>query len=105
MKAIIILLVLLGCFCCAYGQSELTSTTDRQAGEERVQQILATPDCNESRGVTEYEVFLESLRRGDRGDGVHYPWMDRMRQLGVKQVLFVVHLGIEMESIDTGLKA
>lgn len=85
-----ILLVVLGFFCCARGQSESTST-HRQTAEERVQQVLANLECRESRRATAYEGFLEALRRGERGDGVHRPWMDRMRELGVKQVFFVVH--------------
>jgi len=31
-----------------------------------------------------------ALEDGLRGDGVHYPWMDDMRKLGVKQVAYTI---------------
>jgi hypothetical protein len=40
------------------------------------QVILSLPPDSEMR---------HDLERGDRGDGVHYPWMDRMKQLGAKR--------------------
>ena len=33
-------------------------------------------------------ILRNALERGDRGDGVHYRWMDDMRKLGIKQVSF-----------------
>jgi hypothetical protein len=45
--------------------------------QEHVKQvILSLPPDSEMR---------HDLERGDRGDGVHYPWMDRMKQLGAKR--------------------
>jgi hypothetical protein len=40
------------------------------------QVILSLPTDSEMRSY---------LERGDRGDGVHYPWMDQMKELGVKR--------------------
>lgn len=37
------------------------------------------------------EAFLDALKEGQRGDGIHYTWMDKMRQLGIKQAFFLVH--------------
>jgi hypothetical protein len=47
-------------------------------------------DCKESKRAIPYEWFVEAVNKGERGDGVHYAWMDKMRQLGVKQAFFIV---------------
>jgi hypothetical protein len=71
------------------GQDNASSTN--QDAEKRIEQILTNSQCQESKRYTGYEWFLKSLKKGERGDGVHYSWMDKMRQLGVKQAHFVVH--------------
>jgi hypothetical protein len=48
-------------------------------------------ECKESKRATVYESFIESIKKGERGDGIHHSWMDKMRQLGIKQAFFVVH--------------
>jgi len=35
--------------------------------------------------------FLNALKEDQRGDEIHYSWMDKMQQLGIKQAFFVVH--------------
>jgi hypothetical protein len=48
-----------------------------QSDQEHIRQvILSLPTDSEMRSY---------LERGDRGDGVHYPWMDQMKKLGVKR--------------------
>lgn len=79
MKAILLLMAL-GCFCPIYGQ-----TTD-----EHVKQILNNLACKESKRAIAYEGFVDAIKRGEKGEGVHYPWMDKMRRLGIKQAFFVV---------------
>ena len=36
-----------------------------------------------------------ALERGERGSGIRYPWMDKMQQLGIKQVTYVVDYGVK----------
>ncbi|MEJ7575947.1 MAG: hypothetical protein WKF74_02960 [Pyrinomonadaceae bacterium] len=76
----LLLIIVLGCFSCVCGQTP----------EERVQQVLTNLECKESKRATAYEGFVDAVKRGERGDGVRYPWMDKMRQLGIKQVFFVI---------------
>ena len=80
MKAML-LLIALSCLCSVYGQ----------ATEERVKQVLSNLECKESKRATAYEGFVDAIERGERGEGIRYPWMDKMRQLGIKQAFFVVH--------------
>jgi len=66
-------------------------SSKNQDAEKRIEQILTNSQCQESKRYIGYEWFLESLKKGERGNGVHYSWMEKMRQLGVKQAHFVVH--------------
>jgi len=59
------------------------------------QQLNVAIDCKQSKRATGYEWFVEALNKGERGDGVHYAWMDKMRQLGIKQVFFVVNFSYQ----------
>ena len=61
------------------------------AQETKASGILAEMACKESRRATGYDWFIDAIKKGERGDGVHYPWMDDMRRLGIKQAFFVVH--------------
>ena len=81
MRATILLLVMLVWLCPVHGQ----------VAEERVQQTLGNLECKESRQATAYEGFVDAIERGERGEGIRYSWMDKMRQLGIKQAFFVVH--------------
>jgi hypothetical protein len=64
--------------------------THGQTAGERVGPALTVPECKESKRAIGYDRFIESIKKGERGDGVHYPWMDKMRRLGIKQAFFVV---------------
>ena len=88
MKALVFLL-LLGLALCASGQSGSTAA-GTQAAEVKAQRILNGHQCKESKRAAAYDAFLQALKNGQKGEGVHYPWMDRMRQLGIKQALFEV---------------
>lgn len=59
-------------------------------GQQPTGYRLPNVDCKESKRALPYEWFVESINKGERGDGVHYAWMDQMRQLGIKQAFFVV---------------
>jgi hypothetical protein len=61
------------------------------AQETNTSRILAETACKESTRAIGYEDFSESIKKGERGEGVHYTWMDDMQQLGIKQAFFVVH--------------
>ena len=55
------------------------SAQSGSAAEGDIQRVLESlPSGSELR---------RKLQRGDRGPGIHYPWMDHMRQLGVKRAL------------------
>ena|SRR5882762_3933115 len=60
------------------------------AQQSNASRILAQMACKESKRAASYEGFIESIKNGERGDGVHYSWMDDMRRLGIKQAFFVV---------------
>jgi len=62
-----------------------------QNSQQRVQEVLANLGCKESKRGPTYDYFVESLKEGERGNGIHYSWMDKMRRLGIKQAFFVVH--------------
>ena len=74
------MLIVLGSFFSAHGQIT----------EQRIPQVLASLECKESKRATGYDWFIESIKKGEGGDGIHYSWMDKMRQLGIKQAFFVV---------------
>jgi hypothetical protein len=78
MKTILLILAL-GIFVTAAAQGTNTSG------------VLAELACKESKRAPSYEAFVEAIKKGERGDEVHQPWMDVMRRLGIKQAFFVVH--------------
>jgi hypothetical protein len=63
------------------GQSSSVRALD-PAAERRVQEILKDLESDNT--------LRFSLERGDRGEGIHYAWMGKMRQLGIKQASFIV---------------
>lgn len=66
------------------------------SGEDRIKRVLQTLEpSNSLRGA---------LELGHRGDGVHYPWMDSMRQFGVKQVAFEIGFRMNAETQDLKIK-
>src|SRR5690349_18526840 len=54
------------------------------AQETNTSGVLAELACKGSKRATSYDAFVESIKKGERGDGVHQPWMDVMRRLGIK---------------------
>lgn len=54
-----------------------------QTRDERVRQILES--------LEQDNTLRFALERGDRGSGMHYAWMDKMRQQSVKQASFRIH--------------
>src|SRR3977135_907124 len=65
------------------------SRQDTEIAELRIQQLLVDMKCNKP--DEGYQQFREWLKKGVRGDGIHQPWMDKMRQFGVRQALLEVH--------------
>ena len=70
----------------------------KQAAEERVRQVILEletekQECDRLNISTclLMEDFLNWLKEGKRGYGIHYPWMDKMKMLGVKQATITVH--------------
>jgi hypothetical protein len=64
------------------------------AAENRLQGIL--------KGLESDNTLRFSLEKGNRGEGIHYAWMDRMRQTGIKHASFVI--GFEWKGGVKGLK-
>lgn len=62
-----------------------------QLPREQTSRVLTNVECKESKRATGYETFIDSIKKGERGDGIHHSWMDKMRGLGIKQAFFVVH--------------
>jgi len=58
---------------------------------QQASRVLAEVECKESKRAPGYETFIDSIKKGERGDGIHHSWMDKMRHLGIKQAFFVVH--------------
>jgi hypothetical protein len=65
------------------------SRQDSEIAELRIQQLLVDMKCKKT--DEGYQLFREWLKKGARGDGVHHPWMDKMRQFGVRQASLEVH--------------
>ena len=63
------------------GQSSSIRALD-PAAECRVQEIV--------KGLESDNTLRFAVDRGDRGEGIHYAWMGRMQQLGIRQASFVV---------------
>lgn len=66
-----------------FAQHAPQSQTAARSGDERVRKILE--------GLEPDNALRLALERGDRGDGLHYVWMDRMKLHGIKQVSFSVY--------------
>lgn len=64
-------------------QRSQVAQTANQSRDERVRQILESLEPDNT--------LRFALERGDRGSGMHYAWMDKMRQRGVKQATFRIH--------------
>jgi hypothetical protein len=62
-----------------------------QGINQQASRVLADIECRESKRAPGYETFIDSIKRGERGDGIRHSWMDKMRHLGIKQAFFVVH--------------
>lgn len=70
--------VLAVAMCLMSGVTFAQAALDSSQVQEHIRQlILSLPSDSQTR------VYLE---RGDRGDGLHYPWMDRMKSAHVKRV-------------------
>ena len=75
-----IMILMLSLFLNANGQQSQSPNCSSQTSEERVQHVLT--------GLGTYNLLRYELMSGSRGNGVHYPWMDRMQQYGIKQAVF-----------------
>ena len=93
MKATILLLSL-ALSINVYGQQPAS----KQISEERVQKVILELEAEkqECERLQSYmcplmEFFLDQLKEGKRGDGIHHRWMDKMKLFGIKQAAFIVH--------------
>lgn len=68
-----------------------------------VESQLKLKECEDGRCWL-LEGFLTSLKKGLRGDGIHHEWMDKMKNLGVKQASFIVDYRWNREKTDVSLK-
>lgn len=50
------------------------------------------------------EGFLKSLKSGERGDGIRHEWMDKMKNLGVKQACFIIDYEWKKGAAEVNLK-
>ena len=79
--------------------------TAQVAGQETTTPGVAPPmACKESKRAIGYDWFIDSIKKGQRGDGVRYPWMDKMRELGIKQAFFVVQFSYKNGSYKYRVK-
>ena len=91
---VLILLLSLASSVSVYGQQ----SGHKQAAEEQVRQVILELEAERQEcdrlNVSDcllMEDFLNWLKEGKRGDGIHYPWMDKMKMLGVKQAVIRIH--------------
>jgi len=63
-----------------------------QAPQPRPIPTTSERDCKSRKQSGVYDAFAKAIKNGETGDGVHYPWMDKMRELGIKQAFFIVHV-------------
>lgn len=76
-------LQLLGMIWCLTGLlNAQANTTPKSSQDDFIAEVMQTLDKS--------NVLRIALEKGDRGDGVHYPWMDQMKKLGIKQVSVVI---------------
>jgi hypothetical protein len=81
--AAVVTLVILTLQCLYFNVSARHSQvaqTANQSRDERVRQILESLERDNT--------LRFALERGDRGSGMHYAWMDKMGQQGIKQASF-----------------
>ena len=76
-----------------YGQQ----SGNRQTSEERVQKVILELEAEKQEcerlksGMCPLmEFFLDRLKEGVRGQGIHYRWMDKMKLLGIKHAAITV---------------
>ncbi len=75
------------------------------AGQESTASGVVPPmACEESKRAIGYDWFIDSIKKGQRGGGVRYAWMDKMRQLGIKQAFFVVQFSYKNGSYKYRVK-
>lgn len=77
----LVLAILLSLPVIVNGQSSSVRALE-PAAEGRVKEIL--------KGLESDNTLRFPLERGIRGEGTHYAWMEKMRQLGIKQASFKV---------------
>jgi hypothetical protein len=65
------------------GQPQPAGVTSTQSQDDRLREILQSLEPDNT--------LRHALERGWRGDGIHYFWMDMMKERGVKQATFVIH--------------
>jgi len=75
-----VILVLQGLHFYTFAQHSQVTQTANQSRDERVRQILESLEPGNTLRV--------ALKRGDRGSGAHYAWMDKMQQQDIKQTSY-----------------
>jgi hypothetical protein len=81
LAAVVTLILTLPClYLNAAAQQSQVAQKDIQSRDEQVRQILES--------LEQDNTLRFALERGDRGSGVYYAWMDKMRQQKVKQASF-----------------
>ena len=76
MKAIVVLVVLGAGL---WSHAAPPSTRRNPEAAEHIRKVIAA--------LPEGSALRSMLERGDKGDGVHYPWMDKMRKEGIRRAL------------------
>jgi len=71
--------------------------TTQAPSDDHIQQILRTLEPDNT--------LRWALEKGGRGDGVHYSWMDAMRQFGFKQAAFEIHFQSALRKNDLKITA
>jgi hypothetical protein len=80
--AVVTAVILMSQYLCfnASAQHSQIARTANQSRDERVRRILES--------LEQDNTLRFALERGDRGSDVHYAWMDKMQQRGVRQASF-----------------
>jgi hypothetical protein len=76
MSVLLLLILAIG------GPAQASTADSKSACEERAQKVMHTLEPDNA--------LRHTLEQGDRGDCVHQPWMDTMRQFGIKQASFLI---------------